>query len=220
MSIMHQPILGVIFDLDGTLVDSRLDFEAMRRQMNLPTGAPLLETIARLPDQQAAECWRILEEHEHRGAQIALPMPGVPALLRTLHRLQVRVGVITRNGRQFAQATLDRLKLRPHALVTRDDGPPKPDPAGLLRILAAWDMAPNCAAIIGDFRFDLEAGRAAGMRTVLYGADCTPDEWAQWRALADYRVDSFVDARPLLAWLGLTEKLGASSDLGQSERPG
>jgi phosphoglycolate phosphatase len=206
MSIAHERALGVIFDLDGTLVDSRLDFDCMRRQMNLPKGAPLLETIAQLPSEQAADCWRILEEHEGQGAEIALPMPGVPELLHALHRLQVRIGVITRNGRQFARATLDRLRLAPDALVTRDDGPPKPDPAGLLKILSAWDMAPTRAAIIGDFRFDLEAGRAAGIRTVLYAADCTADEWAAWRHLADYRVDSFVNPRPLLAWLGLDQQ--------------
>ncbi len=60
MSIVHEPVRGVVFDLDGTLVDSRLDFEAMRRQMNLPKGAPLLETIAQLPSEQAADCWQIL----------------------------------------------------------------------------------------------------------------------------------------------------------------
>jgi HAD superfamily hydrolase (TIGR01509 family) len=203
MSIVHEPILGVVFDLDGTLVDSQLDFEAMRRQMNLSKGAPLLETIASLPPEQASKCWQILEQHERRGAEIAVPIPGAHELLQTLRRLQVHIGVLTRNGCQFARITLDRLDLPHDALVTRDDASPKPNPAGLLQFLSDWSIAPTRAAIIGDYRFDLEAGRAAGMRTVLYAADCTAEEWAAWRHLADHRVNSFLDPRPLLAWLGL-----------------
>jgi HAD superfamily hydrolase (TIGR01509 family) len=203
MSIVYEPILGVVFDLDGTLVDSRLDFEAMRRQMNLPTGAPLLETIADLPPDSASQCWQILEQHERRGAEIAIPIAGAHELLQQLRRLQVHIGVLTRNGRQFAQVTLEKLRLPHDVLITRDDASPKPNPAGLSRILSAWNVAPTRAAIIGDYRFDLEAGRAAGMRTVLYAADCTEEEWAAWRHLADYKVDSFVDSRPLLSWLGL-----------------
>lgn len=206
MSILQSRVQGVVFDLDGTLVDSRLDFETMRRQMKLPKGAPLLETIAKLPPDRASECWTILDEHERRGAQIATPMPGAPELLQELQRLVVLIGVLTRNGRQFAQSTLDRLGLPHDSLVTRDDALPKPDPAGLLRIVSAWNIPPTRAAIIGDYRFDLEAGRAAGLRTVLYAADCTEEEWAAWRHLADYRVDSFIDSRPLLAWLGLDGK--------------
>ncbi len=47
------PARGVIFDLDGTLVDSGLDFDEMRREMQLPPRQPILEAIARLPDEQA-----------------------------------------------------------------------------------------------------------------------------------------------------------------------
>jgi HAD superfamily hydrolase (TIGR01509 family) len=209
MSIVHEPILGIVFDLDGTLVDSRLDFEAMRREMNLPKGAPLLETIAQLPPDHASKCWQILEEHERRGAEVAIPTQGAPELLKYLRRLQIHIGVLTRNGRQFAQITLDRLNLPHDALVTRDDASPKPNPAGLLRILSDWNVAPTRAAIVGDYRFDLEAGRAAGMRTVLYAADSSAEEWAAWRHLADHRIDSFLDARPLLAWLGLDAQLAA-----------
>jgi len=41
-------IRGIIFDLDGTLADSQLDFDAMRREMELPLGLPILEALTRL----------------------------------------------------------------------------------------------------------------------------------------------------------------------------
>jgi phosphoglycolate phosphatase-like HAD superfamily hydrolase len=55
--------------------------------------------------------------------------------------------------------------------------------------------------MIGDYRFDLEAGRAAGTRTVLYAAEATPAELVDWRPLADLVVESFVPCDALLRWL-------------------
>jgi beta-phosphoglucomutase-like phosphatase (HAD superfamily) len=54
------PLRGLIFDLDGTLVDSRLDFEAMRREMELPAGTPILEALEDLPAHRAERCREIL----------------------------------------------------------------------------------------------------------------------------------------------------------------
>ena len=194
-------IRGVIFDLDGTLVDSRLNFEAMRQEIGLPPGTPVLEGVLALSSDNAAPAWKIIERHERIGAETATANPGVMELLSELHRREIHTGVVTRNGRTFALETLRRLALPIELVMTRDDAPPKPNPAALLRVLEAWELAGQAAAMVGDFRFDLEAGRAAGMRTVLYSADCTEEELAAWRPLADFVVPSFTEYGPLLAWL-------------------
>jgi HAD superfamily hydrolase (TIGR01509 family) len=198
---MRQSIQGVVFDLDGTLVDSRLDFEAMRREIGLPAGTPVLEGVAALSPGDAPRAWEILERHERAGAEIATVVPGVRELLEDLHQSGRRIAIITRNGRSFARATLARLELPIDLVISRDDAPPKPHPAGLVQILQAWQVPPPRAAIVGDYRFDLEAGRAAGMRTVLYSADSTESELAAWRPLTDFVVESFVECRRLLDWL-------------------
>src|SRR5687767_2360448 len=77
-------ICGVIFDLDGTLADSRLDFDAMRREMELPEKLPILEALVRLPPQQAERCQQILHRHELAGAQRATVLPGAIELLEAL----------------------------------------------------------------------------------------------------------------------------------------
>jgi HAD superfamily hydrolase (TIGR01509 family) len=194
-------IRGVIFDLDGTLVDSRLNFEAMRHEIGLPPGTPVLEGVLALPTSAAAPAWEIIERHERIGAQTATVIDGVNELLVELRRREIHVAVVTRNGRTFARETLGRLALPIELVMTRDDAPPKPNPAALFHVLQAWQLAGPSAAMVGDFRFDLEAGRAAGMRTVLYSADCTEEELAAWRPLADFVVPSFTDHEPLLAWL-------------------
>jgi HAD superfamily hydrolase (TIGR01509 family) len=194
-------IRGVIFDLDGTLVDSRLDFDAMRREIGLASGTPVIEGVLALAGRDAARAWEIVERHERIGAETATVIPGVMGLLEELRRREIHVGIVTRNGGSFAREALRRLHLPIELVMSRDDAAPKPSPEALLKILAAWRLPAVRTAMVGDFRFDLEAGRAAGMRAVLYAADCTEEELTAWRPLADYVVPSFVDCEPLLAWL-------------------
>jgi len=67
--------------------------------MNLPAGLPILETLATLPDEDAARCWSILERHERVGAERAAVMPGVEHCLDQLARRGLRTAVVTRNSR-------------------------------------------------------------------------------------------------------------------------
>src|SRR5206468_1809626 len=99
---------GVVFDLDGTLVDSRLDFDAMRREMELPPNQPILESLARLEPRQAERCHKILHRHELAGAERADLLPGVRELVAALHALGIRQAVATRNSRRITEATLAR----------------------------------------------------------------------------------------------------------------
>jgi HAD superfamily hydrolase (TIGR01509 family) len=196
-----MPISAIIFDLDGTLVDSRLDFERMRREMGLPEGMPILEGIARLDGDEAARCERILHEHEWAGYERAILLPGVVELLSWLRDRQVPIGIVTRNSRDVSLATLSRLKLDYDVLLTRDDGPIKPDPWPVARICRQWDLPPQQVVMVGDFRFDVEAGRAAGTRTVLLaGTDPAVDPNEEG---ADLVLSSLEEWQRLLAWLEL-----------------
>jgi len=193
-----MPGPGIIFDMDGTLVDSGLDFAAMRCEMGLPDGEPLLEAIAELPDAQARRCWQILERHESEGADRATLIEGVSEFLAELHRRRWPTAVLTRNSREMTAATLRRFGLRFDTVMTRDDGPIKPDPASIHAICAKWNLHPNQAVMIGDYRFDIEAGRRAGTRTVLYTKGRDPAD-IPYAAGADYVLRSFFDYRELLA---------------------
>ncbi len=191
---------GVTFDLDGTLVRSALDFDAIRRELGLPPGEPLLEVLARLPPDEARHALAVLERHEEHAAQTAVAVPGIAELLDRLARAGLRAGVLTRTARRFALASLARTGLRCDPVLGREDAPPKPDPAGIWQICNYWGLRPEQAAMVGDYRFDIEAGRRAGVRTVLYTAGRVPTaEELSWGA--DLVLGCFLDAEMLLEWL-------------------
>ena len=191
---------GLIFDLDGTLVDSGLDFDLMRRQMQLTSGEPILESLERLSAADAERCRAILREHEDRGAATATLMPGVGELLTAARAHGLRCGLMTRNCRRATEATLARLAIELDPVVCREDGPVKPDPRAVLEICSRWQLPPDSVAVIGDDRFDLEAGRRAGATTVLVlaGRDVQQLPWARE---ADLVLESFVGAWPQLVRL-------------------
>ena len=190
-------IRGVIFDLDGTLVDSGLDFHQIRREMGIEGSPPLLETLIAMPPEEAARCWEILHEHERRGANRATVLPGVRAFLDELAARGWSRGVVTRNSRATTLALLSRLGLEVDPVVCREDAPAKPDPAAIWRICEVWQVEPRECVMIGDFRFDIEAARRAGTHAVLF-TGCRSDGPLADEVDADLVLASF--AKPAAFW--------------------
>jgi len=198
---------GIIFDLDGTLVESGLDFELMRSEMRLPSGVPLLETIAELPADDQRRCHDILHQHELAGAARAELMPGVGRFLGRLAERGLRRAVITRNSRTLTVPLLARLatdgdvRLDFDPVMTRDDGPIKPDPASIWEICRIWGTQSSRVVMLGDYRYDLEAGRRAGAKSVLYLGGRSRDRLPDWAEMADFVLASFLEPDAFFAWL-------------------
>ena len=173
---MLDHLHGIIFDLDGTLVDSQLDFAGMRRETGCPPQRGLLEHIDTIADKTARrQAEAVIHRYEMAGARAATWMPGAYNLLRRLSASAMPVGIVTRNSRNAAQLTLDALGAPSLDLITREDAAPKPDPAGLLQLAERWSLEANVLAYVGDFRFDLEAACRANMTSVLFLQDNNRD---------------------------------------------
>lgn len=196
----RPPVRGAIFDMDGTLIDSQLDFAAMRREMGLPDGMPILEGLQSTPPgPELDRRLQVLREHELRGVECATIFPGVEETLAALREWGWPTGILTRNSRESTDAMLDRLQLKLDLVLTRDDAPPKPDPAGLLHIAQRWELAPAELVFCGDYLFDLQAGQRAGMQTVLFWPDESLPPFARE---ADHLLRDFREAVRLFERLG------------------
>jgi len=158
---------GILFDMDGVVVRQRLDFLAIKREIFGDTDGYILERMATLAAAERARAEEILERHETVAALGAEPMDGIREFLAWMQTGGLRSGLVTRNSRKSVGLVLDRLGLHFDAIVTREDAPPKPAPDPVWLACTRMGLGPSEVVFVGDFEFDMLAGRRAGTRTVL-----------------------------------------------------
>jgi HAD superfamily hydrolase (TIGR01509 family) len=187
-----------IFDMDGTLTVAVHDFDAIRAELGLEPRKPILEQLAELPESRARELFARLDALELELARQARAAEGASHLLESLADRGARLGIVTRNSHGNALETLRFAGLEgffaPECVLGREAAAPKPDPQGIRHLLARWNAAPGSAVMVGDYRFDLIAGRAAGTATVYVD----PDGAFPFAEHADVSVDSLVALARLL----------------------
>lgn len=168
----------VVFDLDGTLTVAAHDFPAIKRTLGLPLDSPILESLAQLDAEVREAKRRELDAIEAKIAGASRPAVGAAKLLAGLRAAACPIGVVTRNTRDNAITTLTAAGLDGFVacddIVGRDEAPAKPEPAGILSLLARWRARADDAVMIGDYLFDIQAGRAAGVFTILVCEGPTP----------------------------------------------
>lgn len=159
---------GIIFDLDGTLANTHLDFNKMCQDAGLPTGTRILEHCASLDNQEkVSQILSVVEKHELNGANKAEWILDAEETLARFYSAKIPMAIVTRNMRAAAKITVDKLSIPIELVITREDCLPKPDPAGLLMVSEHWNIAPEQLVYVGDFKFDLMAARNAGLFSCL-----------------------------------------------------
>jgi phosphoglycolate phosphatase len=176
-----------LFDLDGTLVRTPIDFAGMKRSvLDLARGYGLdpaalerydilgiIEAAERelentpLPPPFRSEAERALTRYELEAADVAEEIPGAVSALSGLKALGLPVGIVTRNCRAAVGRALGRVALPHDLLLTRDDVPRvKPHPDHLLEAARRLGADPHRCAMVGDHPMDVRAARAAGMLAI------------------------------------------------------
>ena len=207
----------IVFDLDGTLVDSAPDMHAAANRMLRAAGRAtigLAETrrfigdgIGRFvekalsatgsaPTAQVLACAvdEFLADYRANAANLTRPYPGVPETLELLVGKGHRLGVCTNKPQSISESLLSALGLADHfACVGGGDrfGVRKPDPRHLLAVLRELDCPPEHAIMVGDNEHDAATAAGAGLRFVLvtYGYARVPAD----EIIAEKRCDSFVE---------------------------
>ena len=177
-------IEAFVFDIDGTLADTypviklafnRFALKYLGKEWTLEEivaqfGPPETEIIARqvkpaLRDEAVEYYYRCYEEL-HDGTPL---FDGIAELISELTRHGKKPAIFTGKGRRSTEITLAKLGLegRFGPVVTGDDvGRGKPHPEGLLKAVEGLGVSPERAAMVGDHRSDILAGRAAGVFTI------------------------------------------------------
>ncbi len=185
---------AVIFDMDGTLIDSidiyfkiveiaieRLKLPQVSRKKILDAAETgdfnwelvLPGEVHNKKDEIISEAWEIINEIAPQMFADNLKLiRGADNVLQSISAGSLRIGLVTSTQRKYLKIKMQPLK---HAgveklfevIITSDDVPNrKPDPAPLIECAKRLDVNPNKCVYVGDTRTDVKAGKAAGMKTV------------------------------------------------------
>ncbi|REC96238.1 HAD-IA family hydrolase [Kushneria indalinina] len=194
---------AVLFDLDGTLVDTAPDLaratNALRKEHGLAPlaydeirrevshGGSALVTLALGLEKNASghneARTMLLEYYGKNVAEESCLFEGFSEVLDRYRSTQRPWGVITNKPREYAVSLLEALNIAPDVLLCADDLPvKKPDPAPLLEAARRLDIAPQHCWYIGDHLRDIQAANNAGMTAIAvkYGylrQEDDPDSW-------------------------------------------
>ncbi|HAC30822.1 MULTISPECIES: phosphoglycolate phosphatase [Marinobacter] len=217
----EQTPAAVLFDLDGTLIDTAPDFIRCLNQLRQQHGMPALpaEQIRRSVSNGARAMIRVgfgLEpEHEgypekhtafldlyELGVAVETTLfPGMDVLLSSLESRGIPWGIVTNKPARFAVPLIEALDLaqRCAALICPDHvAERKPHPESLLLACRQIQVEPIKSVYVGDHERDIEAGRNAGMHTIAvrYGYIEQPETVDLWQA--DRIADTVSDLTKLL----------------------
>ena len=217
---------AVVFDLDGTLVDSRIDYERMagmirevlhaagvseehltdrRKIYQIIRGGDRVlaemgvDSIKRF--KMTSEMERIMNQVELEGAHLSKPMRNAGETLRALKSRGLGIGVATRGCREYASESMKLTGLNEYIdkCLARDEVPyPKPDPRHLIEVVTHLGAKPSEVFYVGDTTTDLETANAAKVKFVGYKRD---EEWG--KRLLDAGCAKIVD--DLIDLVGIAE---------------
>ncbi len=211
---LRAPVEALLFDLDGTLLDSAPDLATAIDCMLIELGYPaagiervarwvgdgarqlVIEALrfarARIDDNLVGAALQIYQRHY--GACLSRRsnlFPGVREALQHWHGRGLRMACVTNKGARFTELLIDHFNLREFlpVVVSGDTLPQrKPHPAPLLEACRQLDIAPAHAIMVGDSRNDVRAARAANMPVI-----CVRHGYNHGRSIADENPDLIVD---------------------------
>ena len=206
---------GILFDLDGTLVDSlNLTFKGFNEVFQTygqppktpqeilglfgPGEVKIFEKCVGAENAQQA-----LEQFVHYTRSRVSEAPlfdGAREVLETCERLGLKIGIVTGRGRESADLILKHHGIRHHfpIVVTHDDvSSSKPSPEGIHLALKHLELSPEQAVYVGDMWMDVRAAKRAGCRAISATWDLAYDHESVTREMPDRFCDSLRGLFPL-----------------------
>lgn len=215
MQDMLQDIQAVIFDLDGTLVDSMWVWTAVDEEyfrwhgMEVPEGmqerisgmsfsetADYIKHTYQIPDtiEEMKAAWNRLAEEKYKE-EVPLK-PGVLDFLKHLRKRGIKTGVATSNSKHLVELSLEARGIRSmmdsvHTACEVEHGKPAPD----IYLLVAEDLEvqPEHCLVFEDIVEGIQAGKNAGMRTCAVADAASADTWTEKQQLANYAIEDYCE---------------------------
>ena len=212
---MLEQVKGIIFDLDGTLVDSMWVWREIDEEFLEPYGVEIPDDL-----QKEIEGMSFTETAHYFKKAFSLPMSveelktlwnrmayekyslevplkdGVLDFLRYLKEENLKVGIATSNSKELLMAALESLGIKDyfHVVLTGCEvGRGKPFPDIYLKVASELQVDPKDCLVFEDLPAGIRAGKSAGMRVCAIKDDFSNHMILEKKKLADYYIDSYDD---------------------------
>ena len=179
-------IRGIVFDFDGTIVDSMpMVFNALNdalRRRSLPTieaellgalaGLPVIDIIsskAHISESAAKEIEKdVFEAYTSFCSVHCQLLPNVESTLKTLKSKRIKLGLFTTTPTTPLMAVEKKFSLKDYfdIMIAKEDAKNKPDPEGLDKIISEFGIKKDECLYVGDSPIDILTGKAAGIKTI------------------------------------------------------
>ena len=169
-------LAGIIFDLDGTVVENDYDWPSIREELGAAETS-ILGYLEALEEPERSAKWSVLETHEARQTGASKLRDGIPELLAMLRARGVATALVTNNSRPNTEFLLGKFGLMFDCVITRERGLWKPSGAPFLEVLKTLRLKPEECGVVGDTRFDVLAALDAGIGSIFLLAG-DPDRFA------------------------------------------
>jgi HAD superfamily hydrolase (TIGR01509 family) len=156
---------GVIFDLDGTVVETSYDWRRIREEIGAGETS-ILTYLESLAEPERSRKRLILERHEAAQTEAAVLRGGIRDFLGALRAQAVAAALVTNNSRKNTEFLLAKFGLAFDCVITRESGLWKPSGAPFLEVFKRLGLEPDDCCVVGDTRFDVLAGLDAGISAI------------------------------------------------------
>ncbi len=158
-------VKGIIFDMDGTVVDVSYDWTRIKRELQTK-GEPILSHIQNLKEPERSKKWEILEQFEEEATVQATLKDGMARFLALLNKKGIKTALVTNNSRKNLDFLLKKFRLNFDLVLSREAGLWKPSGAPFLYVLKNLGIKKKECCVIGDSHFDVKAAEAAGIKRI------------------------------------------------------
>lgn len=182
---MRPMIKGIVFDFDGTIVDSMMMVfnalnDALKKRslpeieaehLGLMAGRPLVDIIRAknsISESTAKEVEKdVFEQYVEFCTKSCRLLPHVQSTLKTLKSKQIKLGLLTTTPRKPLMSVAEKFALQDYfdIMLAKEDSKNKPDPEGLERIIKEFGLEKEECLFVGDSPIDILTGKTAKIKT-------------------------------------------------------
>ena len=156
---------GIIFDMDGTVVDVPYDWSKIKTEL-MTQGKPILVYLRSLEEPEKSEKWKVLEKYEEEATKKARLKRGMREFLDLLNKKRIKKALVTNNSQKNVSFLLRKFDLEFDCVISRESGLWKPSGAPFLAALEKLGLRREECCVVGDSHFDIKAAEEAGIPNV------------------------------------------------------